>query len=65
MREVVATNFHRTKIQPVPGCVPFRSSTQRRVLAHGHQSSNAGLIAEIHLGFSGINREPREIHERF
>ncbi|MGA2853338.1 MAG: hypothetical protein ABSE90_04335 [Verrucomicrobiota bacterium] len=49
-----ATRLHHPsakQMQPVPGCIPFDSSTQRRPTP----SSNAGLNDEIPLGFWGTS----------
>jgi hypothetical protein len=52
-----ATRLHRPPakpMQPVPGCIQFDSSTQRRPIP----SSNAGLNDEIPLGFSEHRSRP-------
>jgi hypothetical protein len=52
-----ATRLHHPPakpMQPVPGCIQFDSSTQRRPTP----SSNAGLIDKIPLGFWGYRSRP-------
>jgi hypothetical protein len=56
-KSATATRLHHPlakPMQPVPGCIQFDSSTQRRPTS----SSNAGLNDEIPLGFSEQRSRP-------